>query len=115
MTNAIQKLKELNEHELQVENSQKFTLVVGSATCEDAAGARDLIKSLRVIVKEKALENVIKIKKTGCTGRCDKEPILQVLEKGKEPVVYQRVTAKKINQIIDSHIINHDVLEDWVL
>ena len=64
---------------------------VGSATCENAAGADDVYEELRKHVEASGRKDIV-LRRTGCTGRCSREPIVGVMLPGHFPVKYQQVT-----------------------
>ena len=54
-------------------------------------------------VKSSGRQDVV-IRKTGCTGRCSKEPIVGVSVPGQLPVKYERVNRELVHKIFTSHI-----------
>lgn len=81
-----------------------IVIIIGSATCENAAGAPILEKTFRKLIAE-SNRNDILLKKRGCTGRCSQEPIVTVKEKSKLPLSYARVTESLCREIFQSHIL----------
>ncbi|MEK6557993.1 MAG: (2Fe-2S) ferredoxin domain-containing protein [Candidatus Margulisiibacteriota bacterium] len=86
----------------------------GSATCENAAGAIEVYKAIEKIKEEKKLDYLY-LGKTGCSGRCDKEPIVQVIMDSGIPTKYCEMTPEKIARVIDEHIIGNNVMTEWAL
>ncbi len=89
-------------------------LMVGMATCGIAAGARTTLSTLLDEIQNKNIENV-KIVQVGCLGYCHSEPIVQINEPGKEPVIYGNVDEKRAREIINKHIINHELIDDAII
>jgi len=89
-----------------------FRITVGSATCENAAGSREVYDAFVAGLKDVQGKHVT-IGQVGCTGRCDMEPIVTVIEKRSVPVKYVRVTPAKVQEIIASHIVRGEVLEKY--
>ena len=89
-------------------------VVVGMATCGIAAGAKPILETLNKEVKAKKLEN-IKVTQAGCIGLCQYEPIVEVLESGKDKVTYVNVDVEKITEIINRHIIGGRVIPDYTI
>jgi len=81
-----------------------IVIIIGSATCENAAGAPLLEKTFDKLIAE-SNRNDIFLKKRGCTGRCSQEPIVTVKEKGKLPLSYAHVTEPLCREIFQSHIL----------
>ena len=51
----------------------------------------------------------------GCIGLCQCEPIIEVTLPGKEKVTYVNMTPEKAKKVIDEHIINGHVVEEYTL
>jgi NADP-reducing hydrogenase subunit HndB len=86
---------------------------VGMATCEIAAGSKDVMD-----VFKKAIENGLKgiyLSQKGCAGRCHLEPTVEVIEEGKIPVKYGKVDRARAQEILERHIKQGEVIEDWVI
>ena len=84
------------------------------ATCGIASGARPVLKALSDAVQEKQLENVA-VTQTGCIGLCKYEPIVEVLEPGKEKVTYIKMTAEKALDVVEQHLIRGQVVTEYTL
>lgn len=52
---------------------------------------------------------------SGCIGICSREPLVTVEEQGKDPIVYEQLTANKIRQIFRRHIMAGDVQSEFVM
>ena len=98
------------------ENSEEgeTRLVVGMATCGISAGARPVFNTL---VDEVAKRNLSKVKVTraGCLGMCKLEPIVEVFVPGLEKVTYIQVDSEKAKRIISEHIVNGNVVNDYLI
>ncbi|MDW7668919.1 MAG: (2Fe-2S) ferredoxin domain-containing protein [Bacillota bacterium] len=89
-------------------------LMVGMATCGIAAGARTTLNVLLDEIQNKNIEN-IKVVQVGCLGYCHSEPTVQINEPGKESIIYGNVDEKRAREIINKHIINHELIDDAVI
>jgi (2Fe-2S) ferredoxin len=87
---------------------------IGMATCEIAAGSEEVMEVFREAVTQKGLADVY-LSQKGCAGRCNLEPTVEVIEQGKNPVRYGQVDKQKAAQIIERHIKNGEVIEEWVI
>jgi NADP-reducing hydrogenase subunit HndB len=94
--------------------SNQTRIVVGMATCGIASGARPVLTALSNIVQEKGLTNVM-VTQTGCIGLCQYEPIVEVVEPGKDKVTYINMTADKALEVIDQHIIRGNVVSKYTI
>lgn len=99
---------------MREEDGNSIRVVVGMATCGIAAGARPVLTALSDAVQEKNLSNVMVIQ-TGCVGLCQYEPIVEVIEPGKEKVTYVKMTAEKAKDVIEQHLIRGQVVTDYTI
>ena len=97
---------------MRQEDRDKIRVVVGMATCGIAAGARNTLAALTAEVEEKHLDNVI-VSQTGCIGICRFEPVVEVFEPGKEKVTYVHVDAERARQIVASHVMNGNPINEY--
>ncbi len=82
----------------------KTIIQVGSATCENAAGAQEVRAEFEKLVQASGREDIL-IRQTGCTGRCSREPIVGVYVPGKSPFKYEQVTVPKVQEIFQQHVL----------
>lgn len=89
-------------------------IVVGMATCGIAAGARPVLNALVDEVSKRNLKGVT-VSQTGCIGMCQYEPIVEVMEPGKEKVTYVKMTAEKAVKVINDHIVNGNPIVEYTV
>ncbi len=99
---------------LRNEEGNQTRIVVGMATCGIASGARPVLTALFDIVQEKGLTNVM-VTQTGCIGLCQYEPIVEIVEPGKDKVTYVQMTPEKALEVIDQHIIRGQVVNKYTI
>ncbi len=87
---------------------------VGSATCENAAGAGTVMEEFKRLIAASGRRDIV-VHRTGCTGRCSREPIVGVMIPGKIPVKYQQVDRDTAQKIFTSHIIGGEPLQERML
>ena len=87
------------------EGNDGIRVVVGMATCGIAAGARPVLKALTDEIAKRNVKHV-SVTQTGCIGMCQYEPIVELLEPGKEKVTYVQMTAEKAAKIVNEHLVN---------
>ena len=108
MSKPMEQMLELRrkaEQRLQKEKlSSNIRISVGSATCENAAGANEVFKKLEELMQQHKVKDVI-LSRVGCTGRCDMEPVVAVFAKGSVPVKYISMNPDKIATVFESHIL----------
>lgn len=89
-------------------------VVVGMATCGIAAGARPVLNAFVDEVAKRNLKNVT-VAQTGCIGMCQYEPIVEVLEPGKEKVTYVKVTPEMVARIVSDHLVNGNPVTEFTV
>ena len=99
---------------LRSEGETQTRVVVGMATCGIASGARPVLNTLADAVLSKKLDHVI-VTQTGCIGLCQYEPIVEVMEPGKEKVTYVKMTPEKALEVVEQHLIRGQVIADYTI
>lgn len=99
---------------MRAEEEGQTRVVVGMATCGIASGARPVLNTLSDAVQTKKLEHVI-VTQTGCIGLCQYEPIVEVIEPGKEKVTYVKMTPEKALVVVDQHLIRGHVVSEYTI
>lgn len=99
---------------LRKEDSNQTRIVVGMATCGIASGARPVLMALSDAVQEKGLKNVM-VTQTGCIGLCQYEPIVEVMEPGKDKITYVKMTPEKALEVLDQHIIRGQIVKKYTI
>ncbi len=89
-------------------------IIVGTATCGVAAGARLVVDALKQEVAARKIKGVM-VAETGCSGRCNLEPLVQVNRHGEAPVLYYQVTPDKARRIVQQHIQNNEPITEWAV
>lgn len=99
---------------LRSENDTQTRVVVGMATCGIASGARPVLTAFSDAVQTKKLDNVAVIQ-TGCIGLCQYEPIVEIMEPGKDKVTYIKMSPEKVMEIVDQHLIRGNVVTKYTI
>ena len=95
------------------ENQSDIRVAVGMATCGIAAGARPLLNAFVEAVDKADLGEKVVVTQTGCIGLCEQEPVVEVIEKGKDKVTYVKVTPDMVAEIVEKHLKNGQVVEKY--
>jgi NADH:ubiquinone oxidoreductase subunit F (NADH-binding)/(2Fe-2S) ferredoxin len=106
--------EELDYFSTDAKGQGKTIIQVGSATCENAAGAELVKNEFQKLINASGRSDII-IKQTGCTGRCSQEPIVGIFAPNTFPVKYQKVTVDKVSEIFQNHIINGKPIPSYML
>jgi NADH-quinone oxidoreductase subunit F len=97
----------------QLQESEIPVFYVGAATCGRAAGATEVLESLRSHIKNKKIKaSVIEV---GCLGPCSFEPLVIVQKHGSPSVCYANVGPDEIIQILENHVLGDDPCSKWAL
>ena len=81
----------------------KIQIQVGSATCEHAAGSQAVAEEFLRHIRASGRKDIV-IHRTGCTGRCSREPIVGIQVPGQIPVKYERVNRDLVHRIFTEHV-----------
>jgi NADP-reducing hydrogenase subunit HndB len=115
---TLKELEEIRKRTLDTINIRKdrtgTRVVVGMATCGIAAGARPVLMSVMDEVKKNNLADVV-VAQTGCIGMCRLEPIVEVYKPGEEKVTYVKVTAAKALRIVNEHVMQGKVVDEYTI
>lgn len=111
--NAI-KERALTKMTVRDDDTEVTRVVVGMATCGIAAGARPVLTAFVDEVARRNLKDVT-VSQTGCIGMCQYEPIVEVLEPGKEKVTYVKVKPEQVARIVSEHIVNGSVVTEFTV
>ena len=109
-----QLVRESNETLDLAGRSGRIRIQVGSATCEDAAGAREVREEFRRHVEASGRDDILLLQ-GGCSGRCSCEPIVGVMLPGQMPVKYERVDREMVHEIFTRHVQGGEPLAGHVL
>ena len=99
---------------MRKEGDDAVRVVVGMATCGIAAGARPVLMSFVDEVAKRQLKNVT-VTQTGCIGICQFEPVVEIVEPGKEKVTYVKMTAEKAVRVVNDHLVNGNVVTEYTI
>lgn len=104
----LKKMREKLNSEMQVrENSNNPGglphINISMGTCGISAGAREVMSEFVDRLAEKNVKAIVT--QTGCMGRCDAEPVIELVMPGSEGVLYGEVTPAMITSIIEQHIL----------
>jgi NADH:ubiquinone oxidoreductase subunit F (NADH-binding)/Pyruvate/2-oxoacid:ferredoxin oxidoreductase delta subunit/(2Fe-2S) ferredoxin len=84
----------------------RLKILVGSATCGIAAGAREVEAAAIDAVKRLGLDAVVA--RTGCIGFCQREPLLDLVLPDGPRISYGNMTASKTSELLEAYAADHD-------
>ena len=116
---SLEELRAIRENmkkqmDLRENDENNIRVVVGMATCGIAAGARPVMTAFLEEIDRRGLNNVT-VSQTGCIGVCRLEPIAEVFVPGQEKVTYVRLRPEMIPAIVEQHLVNHNVIQDYTI
>ena len=90
------------------ENPKKREILVCGGTGCTSSDSIQIIENLRDEIKKAGLEDIAEVHLTGCFGFCTKGPIAKVYP---DNVFYTQVKPEDASEIVQSHLVNHKVVE----
>ncbi len=115
---SLEELKRVREEALAKKQLKaapgQIQVIVAMGTCGIAAGARDTMKSVLNYIEAQNLSGVT-VTQTGCIGKCEQEPIMQVIIGDSAKVTYGNVNAEVAAQIMKQHVQNGTPVKDYIL
>ena len=90
------------------ENPEKREILVCDGTGCTSSDSIQIIENLRTEIKKADLEGRAEVHLTGCFGFCAKGPIVKVYP---DDVFYTQVKPEDASEIVQSHLVNHKVVE----
>ena len=96
------------------DDTGNIRVVVGMATCGIAAGARPVLQAFTDEAAPRGGPNVT-ISQTGCIGICQYEPVVEVMEPGREKVTYIRMDPDKAERVVAEHLVGGKVVAEYTI
>jgi NADH-quinone oxidoreductase subunit F len=96
-----------------LEGSQKPRVLIGTGTCGIAAGAEDILKTLREELDRNHIEaDIIQV---GCIGLCYVEPLIEIVKPGKPGIFYGNLTPELMSEIVRDYLVGDNPRPDLAL
>lgn len=112
----LQAIKEKMQNKVALrEGNGEMRVVVGMATCGIAAGARPVLSAFVEEIANEGLASKVTVSQTGCIGICQYEPVVEIMEAGKEKVTYVQMTPEKAKRVVEEHIKGGKVVAEFTL
>ncbi|MDR0656973.1 MAG: (2Fe-2S) ferredoxin domain-containing protein [Treponema sp.] len=113
----LRKLRESKKTDLQRRDAEgkEIQVIVGMGTCGIAAGAKVTLDAFINVLDEKKLVDSVLVRQTGCMGLCHSEPTVEVISPGMPNVIYGNVNAEVAREIVQKHILGHELLDNHIL
>jgi len=113
---SLDELKQLRQQlqkDIKARTEAKTTITIGMGTCGIAAGAREVMQAVLDQLASCGVD--AHVTTVGCIGMCSKEPLVDVKRCDEIKITYGNVTPARVPRIIDDHLVNGQVIEEWVV
>jgi NADH-quinone oxidoreductase subunit F len=106
MSDLDKKRKQAQRKWDRLKSSKVPVIYLGTASCGRAAGAMEVLQSVRQTLKKNRLK--AKIVQVGCIGPCYLEPLMDISMPGRPRISYANMNPHKAKRVIESHLIKGD-------
>jgi len=111
----LRKIRERVQSDLRLRGGNvRIKIVVGMGTSGIAAGAREVLQAFLEEIEKRRLTDVI-VTQTGEKGFASREPVVEIVERDKPTIVYGNMTPEKVKRVMVEHIINGNVVSEYVI
>ncbi len=100
----LRRSRERAAEEMKRGGNARFEVRVAMGTSGIAAGARSVLQAFLDEIGDRNLSDVV-VTQTGERGWASCEPVVEVRERGGQPVFYSCLTADKVRHIVERHIV----------
>jgi NADH-quinone oxidoreductase subunit F len=96
-----------------MQKSAKPRILIGTGTCGIAAGAEEILTTLRQELESKGLKaDIIQV---GCIGLCYAEPLIEIAKPGKPGIFYGNLTPSLVSEIVRDYLAGDNPRPDLAL
>lgn len=101
----LKKLRDQAKADVDLRSGPKEILAtVHMGTCGIAAGARDVLSAMSSEILNAGVDNVT-LRRSGCIGLCDQEPMMTLRDKEGHEYQYVKLDTQKVHEIVQDHIV----------
>ena len=115
---SLEDLKKIKERALEMkkmkEGEARVIITIGMATDGIAAGARETMKAIMNVIRERQLDDVM-LTQTGYIGTPEHGPIVDVQIKGQPKVRYGHLKEHLVPRMMEEHVIKGEPVHEWTL
>ena len=115
----LENCEELRKMRTAVRKNQKIRadtrtkIVIGMGTCGVAAGAQETRDAVVEQLQKRGMD--VDVATVGCIGMCSKEPLVDIQQAGMPRITYCNVHPDMVPRLIDEHLLEGSVVEEWVM
>lgn len=90
-------------------------IIIGMGNSGIVAGARDILKTIVEEIDKEDLNGRVIVMQEARVSRVGCNPVVKIVENGVKTAVYANVTSDMARRIIKEHIINGNIVEEYLL
>jgi NADP-reducing hydrogenase subunit HndB len=109
----FKKLQEESRRSIRMRTKTGTRIIVGMGTCGIAAGARQTLQAIVAELQQREID--AHVTTVGCIGMCASEPLVDIEQADGGRITYGRVRPDMIPRLIEEHLINGRVVNEWVV
>ena len=106
--------KEAFDQEMIYTERYPIQIRISMGSCGIAAGAEETRKAIERFIHANNF-NGVQVKQIGCIGLCALEPIVQVVESGRQQVTYGKVDPTVVRRIFHEHIEKRLIMQEYLI
>jgi len=111
--NAIRE-KALSEINIRSGRAESV-ITVHMGTCGIAAGAREVLEHLASELESAGATDKVTLKRTGCAGLCDQEPMITLTDSSGKDFKYGKLDKAKIQKIAREHVLGGTPVSEYLI
>ena len=109
----LRRIRQEAQETLKVRLETGTRIIVGMGTCGIAAGARDVMHAILEELDKRHID--AHVETVGCIGMCAHEPLVDIEQAGQPRITYGKITPEMVSRLIEEHLINGRVVEEWAV
>lgn len=95
--------------------SDRLRVLIGSATCGRAAGSLEVLAAFKEELAKAGLTGTTEVCEVGCLGMCYAEVLVEIRGKDGRRVLYQQVEPKDVPKLVQSHLVEGEIVRPLAL
>ena len=109
-------IKEKHKNDVTIRTSDyEMRIIVGMGNSGIVAGARDILKELVKKIEEEGLSGRVIVTQEARVSRVCYNPVVKIMENSIKTAVYSNVTAEMADRIVEEHIKNGKIINEYIL
>lgn len=96
-----------------LQRSGKPQIIVGAGTCGRAAGALEVLDTIKRELARHKIEAIIR--ETGCMGLCFAEVLVDIIKPGRPRICYRNITPEIVPELIEDYLVGDNPRPDLAL